>query len=225
MNTSANVKIKYNTTFGTIHSKDYYKGKSFHYAGKWTSGAHYFSDDYNIDFIAKDGALLACAVSHYATSDNEPTEFLYNDNGEKIGIASRYWDFVLAGPRGIPGKTPGIRINPETGHWEICEDIYAEPQVWVDTGFGEYMPIAGGTFTGDVTFGAFATFINGAESQGNIDMSGFLLSNVGEPQNDTDAVNKAFMDFTINSYPASNITDSDIERWDTSSIWVNENKE
>ena len=84
------IKIKYNDTFGTTHSRDYYKGKSFHYAGEWVSGAHYFSDDYNVDFVSKDNCLLACSKSHFSTTDNEPKDYIYNSEGAIIGISSRY---------------------------------------------------------------------------------------------------------------------------------------
>ena len=116
------IKIKYNNAFGTAHSRDYYKGKSFHYSGEWTSGAHYFSDDYNVDFIVKDNCLLACSQSHFATIDNEPKDYIYDENGSKIGIASRYWDFVLSGLRGI---IP--RLKSENGFLYIS---YDEGETW-----------------------------------------------------------------------------------------------
>lgn len=129
------IKIKYNDAFGTIHSRDYYKGKSFHYAGEWTSGAHYFSDDYNVDFIVKDNCLLACSQSHFATLDNEPKNFILDSNGSPIGIASRWWDFVLTG---IRGYTPKIKVEDDT--WWVS---YDGEKTWekltdlVDTHWGE----------------------------------------------------------------------------------------
>lgn len=102
------IKIKYSNAFGTAHSRDYYKGKSFHYSGEWASGAHYFSDDYSVDFIVKDNCLLACSQSHFATADNEPKDYIYDENGTKIGIASRYWDFVLAGLKGNIPKLKSV---------------------------------------------------------------------------------------------------------------------
>lgn len=116
------IKIKYNNAFGTVHSRDYYKGKSFHYSGEWTSGAHYFSDDYIVDFIVKDNCLLACSQSHFATTDNEPKDFIYDSDGLKIGIASRYWDFVLTG---IKGDTPYFKV--ENGFLYVS---YDEGQTW-----------------------------------------------------------------------------------------------
>lgn len=97
MKNTNNIK---NTSFGVFHSRDYYKGKSFHYAGEWTQGTHYFSDDYNVDFITKDNCLLACAKGHLSDLDNEPKDFIYDENGYIIGITSKYWNFVLCGLKG-----------------------------------------------------------------------------------------------------------------------------
>ena len=68
------------------------------------------------------------------------------------------------------------------------------------------MPISGGTFTGPVVFDSVASFLH------NVDLSGNNISNVGNPIEDGDAINKAFLKFTIEQYPASNITNNDIER-------------
>ena len=116
------IKIKYNDTFGTVHSRDYYKGKSFHYAGEWTSGAHYFSDDYNVDFVVKDNCLLACARSHFSTLDNEPKDFLYDKDFSKVGISSQYWDFILSGIRGL---APQLKV--ENDAWWVS---YDEGRTW-----------------------------------------------------------------------------------------------
>ena len=75
-------------------------------------GAHYFSDDYNVDFVVHDQVILACAKSHMASLENEPKDFLFNENGDVIGVVSEYWDFVLSG---VKGKTPGIKI--EDNYW------------------------------------------------------------------------------------------------------------
>ena len=125
------IKIKYNEAFGTTHSRDYYKGKSFHYSGEWTSGAHYFSDDYNVDFVVKNNCLLACSQSHFATLDNEPKDFIYDDNDCIIGIASRYWDFVLAGIKGnvpiLKHENDALWVSYNNGKtWEkLSDDINA----------------------------------------------------------------------------------------------------
>lgn len=125
------LNINYNETFGTKHSRDYYRGESFHFSGKWVPGAHYISDDYNIDFVVQGQALLACAKSHLSTLDNEPKDWILDDRGNIVGVASTYWDFVLAG---IKGNSPGFKIIDN--YWYICEDVSVpeEQQVWVNTG-------------------------------------------------------------------------------------------
>ena len=125
------IKISYNNTFATKHSRDYYRGASFHYSGKWLIGAHYVSDDYNVDFVVHDQVLLACARSHLATLENEPNQYIKDENGLVTGIVSEYWDFVLAG---ICGRSPGIKIVDN--YWYTCEDtnLPVEKQVWVNTG-------------------------------------------------------------------------------------------
>ena len=125
------ININYNDTFATKHSRDYYRGASFHYSGKWLIGAHYVSDDYNVDFVVHDQVLLACAKSHLSTLENEPTEYITDEYGVIIGVVSTYWDFVLSG---INGKSPGVKIIDN--YWYICDDIDLpeESQVWVNTG-------------------------------------------------------------------------------------------
>jgi len=125
------VKINYNSTFTTQHSRDYYRGASFHYSGEWIVGAHYVSDDYNIDFVVHDQVLLACAKSHLSSTENEPIDYIKDDGGNVIGIASIYWDFVMSG---IHGKSPGIKIIDN--YWYTCDDTKLPPeqQIWVNTG-------------------------------------------------------------------------------------------
>lgn len=132
------IKLNYNETFGTKHSRDYYRGASFHFSGKWLKGTHYISDDYNIDFVVHGQVLLACAKSHLATPENEPKNFIKDENGNIIGIASNYWDLVISG---INGVSPGIRINQETRNWEICSNVSVplEEQIWNDTGISAKM--------------------------------------------------------------------------------------
>ena len=81
-----------------------------------------------------------------------------------------------------------------------------------------WVPKSGGTFEGPVTFDALSTFVAGAKFNDNVDLSGFSIKNVGYPVDDADAINKAYLNFVIESYPASEITNEDIERWDSSSI-------
>ena len=95
--TSEQVNLSGLTLFGTKHPRDYYRGKSFHYAGRWEAGNHYINDTYKLDFVTRHGVLLACRKGHLSTVDNAPDDFVYNEYGEKVGINSEYWDFILAG--------------------------------------------------------------------------------------------------------------------------------
>ena len=239
------ININYNETFGTKHSRDYYRGKSFHFSGKWEAGTHYLSDDYNIDFVVHGQVLLACAKSHLSTLENEPVEYIYSDENDIIGVASTYWDFVISGLR---GASAGIRVNPVTHEIEICKNtnVPEEQQVWERTQiiipsvveeYGndhiltlsqdfltkelhkkadesevstKYMPKAGGTFVGEVTFNKEATFIE------DINLNNNRITNLAAPVNDNDAVNKKF----ITDLPSYNISNIQINRWDGSSIWI-----
>lgn len=73
-------------------------------------GTHYISDIYNVDYVIHEGALLVCVKSHLSSLDNEPINFIRDDNGSIIGVDSEYWDFVISGIAGFPGHSPGIKI-------------------------------------------------------------------------------------------------------------------
>lgn len=103
------IKINYGNTFDVSHSRDYYKGKSFHFAGEWKQGAHYINDPYVTDFVTKDNALLACRKSHMSSSANKPVDWVEKD-GEKYGIVSDYWDLVIAGVTGGSGGDGGVYL-------------------------------------------------------------------------------------------------------------------
>lgn len=104
------IKIKYNNTFNVSHSREYYKGKSFHFAGTWKQGCHYFNDEYCCDFVVYNSALLACSKSHLATRETEPINFIYDEYGVCVGVKSKYWDFVLAGEGGAITKERIIEV-------------------------------------------------------------------------------------------------------------------
>ena len=133
------ININQNEVFGTKHSRDYYRGRSFHFSGKWMNGVHYISDDYNVDFVVHDQVLLSCAKSHLSTSDNEPTEYLYDENGIICGVISKYWDFVLSG---IRGNSSGIKIIDN--YWYVCNNTNDAPQhqVWENTGVKAKMELS-----------------------------------------------------------------------------------
>ena len=117
--------------FATKHSRDFYKGTSFHYSGEWLVGTHYLCDEYTVDFIVYNNVLLRCKKSHLAYASNKPTDFITDSRGNVIGLSSHYWDFVLAGVAGI---TPGVKIVDN--YWYICNDtgVPVDQQVWVNTG-------------------------------------------------------------------------------------------
>lgn len=80
---------------------EYYKGKSFNFAGKWILNSRYVNDEYITDFVSYKGALLACHNSNLSSSSNEPV-LQYDEAGVPIDCSSPEWDFVLSG---ISGKT------------------------------------------------------------------------------------------------------------------------
>lgn len=176
---SKEVKVNYANTFATIHSRNFYRGKSFEYAGEWIEGAHYNSDDYTIDFVSKDNTLLACAKSHIASEFNEPIDFIKDERGTIIGIVSEYWDFVCSGAQ---GKSPMIRINTNTMMFEICDDsnLPEEKQTWTFVSFNEFLPKSGGSM------------------KGSINMQHNRILNVPSPLTSTDVTNKAYVDEKIN---------------------------
>jgi hypothetical protein len=54
------------------HTRDYYKGKSFHIHGEWVLGQHYFNDDFITSWVTYKGALLYCKKSHISNLSTEP---------------------------------------------------------------------------------------------------------------------------------------------------------
>lgn len=88
---------------GAYNSRDFYKGTSFKMAGEWMTNTHYFNDEYIIDFVSFEGALLSCTRSHTSSSLNMPE--LVRENDKIIGIKPNlFWAFVMAGVEGPVGK-------------------------------------------------------------------------------------------------------------------------
>lgn len=123
-------KINYTSTYLTKHSRDFYRGQSIHYSGKWTIGSHYIYDNYEIDFVVHNNVLLACSKSHLANIDNKPTDFIYDERGTIIGINSDCWDFVLAGILGKEGKIYLPSYDKDTGllTWHLISNDEAEEE-------------------------------------------------------------------------------------------------
>lgn len=88
---------------GAYNSRDFYKGTSFKMAGEWITNTHYFNDEYIVDFVSFEGALLSCIRSHTSSSLNMPE--LVRENDKIIGIKPNlFWAFVMAGVEGPVGK-------------------------------------------------------------------------------------------------------------------------
>lgn len=88
-------------------------------------GAHYVSDDYEVDFVVHDQILLACAKSHLSSIENEPIDYIRDKYGSIVGVNSPYWDFVLSGRN---GKIYFPDYNKETGEivWKVISDDNAD---------------------------------------------------------------------------------------------------
>lgn len=86
------IKLNYDKTYSSKYGRDYYRGKSFHYAGKWKVGTRYVSDEYNTDFVTHNNFILVCKYNHTATQENEPNVIFVDDEAK---VNSKYWDVVI----------------------------------------------------------------------------------------------------------------------------------
>lgn len=87
-------------TYNIGHTRDFYRGHSFRYAGVWTEGVHYLNDNYVTDFVSINNALLACTVSHLSSDENKPRDFTIDDQGNIVDVNSGYWTVVLLASAG-----------------------------------------------------------------------------------------------------------------------------
>lgn len=102
---------------GAYNSRDFYKGTSFKMAGEWMTNIHYFNNEYIIDFVAFEGALLSCTRSHTSSSLNMP-ELVWEED-KIIGIKPNlFWAFVMAGVEGPAGKVWVPEINNGILSWK-----------------------------------------------------------------------------------------------------------
>lgn len=102
---------------GAYNSRDFYKGTSFKMAGEWITNTHYFNDEYIVDFVSFEGALLSCVRSHTSSSLNMPE--LVRENDKIIGIKPNlFWAFVMAGVEGPTGKVWVPEINNGILSWK-----------------------------------------------------------------------------------------------------------
>ena len=103
-----------------VESRDYYKGKSFNFAGNWAPGITYYNNEYVQDFVVYKGALLACHRSHTSNNNLEPHLLYDSEDPEKIiGVDSSVWEFVFSGTTGMPGENGQVYVpeyNESTGY-------------------------------------------------------------------------------------------------------------
>lgn len=108
--------------YGAYNSRDFYKGTSFKMAGEWMTNTHYFNDEYIVDFVSFEGALLSCIKSHTSSSLNVPE--LIRKEDKIVGIKPNlFWAFVMSGVEGPEGKVwvPTVS-NDGTITWSQEED-------------------------------------------------------------------------------------------------------
>ncbi len=82
--------------FNVTHSSQFYRGRSFRYAGKWKEHVHYISDDYVSDFVSINNVLLCCIKSNFSSEENKPSNFIIDEHDHIVGIDSEYWSFVMS---------------------------------------------------------------------------------------------------------------------------------
>lgn len=106
---------------GAYNSRDFYKGTSFKMAGEWITNTHYFNDEYIVDFVSFEGALLSCIRSHTSSSLNMPE--LVRENDKIIGIKPNlFWAFVMAGVEGPAGKVWVPEVKNGIISWELDDE-------------------------------------------------------------------------------------------------------
>lgn len=106
---------------GAYNSRDFYKGTSFKIAGEWITNTHYFNDEYIVDFVSFEGALLSCIRSHTSSSLNMPE--LVRENDKIIGIKPNlFWAFVMAGVEGPAGKVWVPEVKNGIISWKLDDE-------------------------------------------------------------------------------------------------------
>lgn len=106
---------------GAYNSRDFYKGTSFKMAGEWITNTHYFNDEYIVDFVSFEGALLSCIRSHTSSSLNMPE--LVRENDKIIGIKPNlFWAFVMVGVEGPAGKVWVPEVKNGIISWKLDDE-------------------------------------------------------------------------------------------------------
>lgn len=107
--------------YGAYNSRDFYKGTSFKMVGEWITNTHYFNDEYIVDFVSFEGALLSCIRSHTSSSLNMPE--LVRENDKIIGIKPNlFWAFVMAGVEGPAGKVWVPEVKNGIISWKLDDE-------------------------------------------------------------------------------------------------------
>ena len=114
-----------------LDSNDFYKGKSFNFAGSWTSGLYYHNDEYCVDFVSYDGVMLACKKSHQSHSQTEP-KIEWIDS--KPVITSNYWNVVMWGTVGPAGETKIPQFKTEVVEGIVKIKYSYDNETWEDAG-------------------------------------------------------------------------------------------
>lgn len=90
-------------------------------AGEWITNTHYFNDEYIVDFVSFEGALLSCIRSHTSSSLNMPE--LVRENDKIIGIKPNlFWAFVMAGVEGPVGKVWVPEVKNGIISWKLDDE-------------------------------------------------------------------------------------------------------
>lgn len=108
--------------YGMYNSRDFYRGTSFKMSGYWTPNTHYFNDEYIVDFVAWDGALLSCVRSHISSESNRPV-VIKDESGAVIGIKTNpYWIYVMSGTEGPAGKVWVPEVKNGIISWKLDDE-------------------------------------------------------------------------------------------------------
>lgn len=108
--------------YGMYNSRDFYRGTSFKMSGYWTPNTHYFNDEYIVDFVAWDGALLSCVRSHISSESNRPV-VVKEESGAVIGIKTNpYWIYVMSGTEGPAGKVWVPEVKNGIISWKLDDE-------------------------------------------------------------------------------------------------------
>lgn len=170
----------------TKYTRDFYKGKSFHFSGEWTPGIHYVNDEYDCDFVTYRNTLLVCNKTHLSSLQNEPN-LIYDESQNPVGVLSEYWTFICG---------DGLNINKDYTKSQLEESLMQDN---ID---GD--PIILGTIY-------IAKDGNGIYNAVKINDSLCLVRIASYPTTNSDA--QQIWSILQGIMPAASITQSEIDAW------------